>query len=119
MTDGKQVKNLSNPTGTGKYLNESGQYVALSSSSGFKYIEIDFGTIPVSSASFTITDVSVLSTNDILVFTETDPATGRLGNDWDFDMPFFSTIASNGSFTLSVVFNHFVVGKRNVKYQIV
>lgn len=27
MIDGKQVKNKSNPTGTGKYLNESGQYV--------------------------------------------------------------------------------------------
>ena len=26
MTDGKQVKNKANPTGTGKFLNESGQY---------------------------------------------------------------------------------------------
>jgi hypothetical protein len=27
--DGKQVKNKANPTGTGKYLNESGEYVSL------------------------------------------------------------------------------------------
>jgi hypothetical protein len=83
-------------------------------------VEIDFGSSPISSKSFTITDAAVTApTKKILVYTSPKVATGRLGNDWELDTPFFSAAAGTGNFTLSASFPHLVVGKRNIYYQII
>jgi hypothetical protein len=83
-------------------------------------VEIDFGTNPISSKSFTIADALVTGpTKKILVYTSPNPGTDRVGNDWELDMPFFSAVAGTGDFTLSVVFPHHVVGKRKINYQII
>lgn len=82
-------------------------------------IEIDFGINPISSKTFLIVDASVLVTSKILCFTSPNPATGRIGNDWELDMPFISALASAGNISLTIVFNHLVVGKRKIYYQII
>lgn len=82
-------------------------------------IEVDFGMTPISSESFTITDALVSGTNKILVFTSSNTATDRVGNDWEFEMPFMSAVAGTGNFLLSFVFPHLVVGKRKILYQII
>lgn len=81
--------------------------------------EIDFGNVPVSSATFNIVDSAILATSTVLVYVNSKDATGRVGNDWEFDMPFFTAVTNNGSFDLSVVFEHSVVGKRQINYQII
>ena len=81
--------------------------------------EIDFGNTPVSSATFNIVRANALTTSTVLAYTNSNSATGRVGNDWEFDMPFFSAVTNNGSFDLSVTFNHSVVGKRLINYQII
>lgn len=119
--DGKQVKNRSNPTGTGKYLDERGKYVNIPAGVGVSLteIEIDFGTDPISSKTFTITDANVDNTQKILPTTSPNPATGRIGNDWEFDMPFMTALAQTGSILLTISFPHLVVGKRKIYYQII
>lgn len=119
--DGKQVKNNSNPTGTGKYLDERGRYVSIPVGAGvfLTEIEIDFGTEPISSKTFTITDTNVADVQKILPFTSPNPATGRIGNDWELDMPFMTAVAQTGSVLLTISFNHLVVGKRKIYYQII
>lgn len=83
-------------------------------------VEIDFGNNPIPSKSFTIIDAAVTGpTKKILVYTSPNPATDRLGNDWELDMPFFSATAGTGEFNLSVIFQNLVVGKRNIYYQII
>lgn len=82
-------------------------------------IEIDFGIGPISSKTFFIIDPVVLATSKILSFTSPNPATGRIGNDWELDMPFMSALASEGYISLTIVFNHLVVGKRKIYYQII
>lgn len=83
---------------------------------GLVEIEIDFGAAPLSSKTFTITDAGVITTNKILIYTSPKPGTGRVGNDWEVEMPFFTAKAGVGNFLLSVVFPHLVVGKRNIYY---
>lgn len=40
MIDGKQVKNKANPTGTGKFLNESGVYENPTAAVGLTYAKV-------------------------------------------------------------------------------
>lgn len=80
--------------------------------------EIDFGSTPVDSASFVITDANVSTTNIIFVHASPNPATGRVGNDWEFDHASFSALPGTGQFTLSVVLAHGAVGKRKIYYTI-
>ena len=82
----------------------------------FLEIEVDFGTTPVSSKKFNIIDPLVSATNTIIVTPSTNAATDRFGNDWEFDMPFFSAKSNNGNLDIYATFNHYVVGKRKIKY---
>lgn len=82
-------------------------------------VEIDFGLTPTSSKKFTITAIGVTTENKIKVSTNPIPATDRVGNDWEVEMPFFSAVADTDQFFLNVVFPHWVVGKRNIDYQII
>lgn len=85
----------------------------------FNEIEIDFGNAPISSKNFNITNSLVTSGSSLIITTSNNVATDRVGNDWEFDLPFFSYKVNNGSFILSVVFNGLVVGKRKIKYSII
>jgi hypothetical protein len=78
--DGKQVKNLSNPTGTGKYLNESGQYVNVPGGTSWANLAL---TVPFPAKTYfqtTIANASVTATSVIELlwqkpndFAENDP----------------------------------------------
>ena len=82
----------------------------------FLEVEVDFGTTPVSSKKFNVVDPLITPTDTVIVTPSSNVATGRLGNDWEFDMPFFSTKPNSGNLDIYVTFNHSVVGKRKVKY---
>lgn len=121
MLDGSQIKNLANPAGTGKYLNESGDYVIVPNGGTptLITIEVDFGTEPVTSKTFNIIDANIGLLNKVLTYTNSIPATDRVGNDWEVDMPFMTTVVASGSFNLSFVFQYPVVGNRTIDYQII
>lgn len=103
-------------------LNSNGQMEQLQPSDsiaiGLKSVEIDFGVVPVTSKSFIIPDVDVTAINIVLAFANPNPGTGRVGNDWEWDMPFFSAVSDVNFFTLSVVLTHAVVGPRKIYYSI-
>jgi hypothetical protein len=119
MIDGKQVKNISNPTGT-KALCEDGVYRNLSggSVSTLTEIEIDFGINGVTSASFAIADALVGVSNKIICFGSPNPATDRLGNDWEVDEAFITAKASTAMVGIYVNSRFPMVGKRKIYYQI-
>jgi hypothetical protein len=76
--DGKQVKNLDNPTGTGKYLDERGQYVTLPSGGGsFTTIEANLGNQPRLSGEFTITGTGFAVGRPVLITQAMGPYTGK------------------------------------------
>jgi hypothetical protein len=79
--DGKQVKNLSNPTGTGKYLDERGKYVTLpigGSSFSMTLIEINLGNIAQDSGSFKITGLSdLIIDSPVMIIQAPGPYTGK------------------------------------------
>ena len=109
------------PTPTGKYLKDDLTWGNPSVGGGvtLTQVEIDFGSTPVSSKKFTVTDAGITGTNKILVFPSPTPATGRVGNDFEADIVTMTGLAGTGSFTLTVVSPYLMVGKRNVYYQII
>ena len=91
------------------------------SAQGLTWIEteIDFGTTPQWSMSFTITDAVSLTTSRIAVSPSGRVAAGRTGDDWAWDSLLLSALPAAGSFTLTALaVPGPVVGKRYVQYQI-
>lgn len=85
----------------------------------WKLVEIDFGSVPVSTKSFTITDAEVLATFNVIAQPSGKPATGRVGNDFSVEAIQCTTVPAAGSFALHVtVLNGHIRGKRNIVYQI-
>lgn len=82
-------------------------------------VEIDFGSMVAPNTSFSVTAPGVVSTNKILVSPSPNPATGRVGNDWEFDDALFSAIAGTGLFTLYARIQDKIIGKRKIYYQVV
>ena len=82
-------------------------------------VEIDFGSTPIYSKTFTIVN-SIISTNDkIMAFFSSNPATGRVGNDAEWDAISFSSVANAGTFSLTATsINGAVVDRRNIFYTI-
>lgn len=80
--------------------------------------EIDFGNLPVTNKTFTITNVAILNTNKIIVTPSPNTATGQQGNDWEVDSATFTAKANNGSITLYVNSPFVISGKRKLYYQI-
>ena len=81
--------------------------------------EIDFGTTPQYSKTFTITDASVSGTSKIIVAPSGNVATSRTGNDLEWDNLLLGALAGTGSFTLTALaLPGPVVGKRKVYYQV-
>lgn len=80
--------------------------------------EIDFGTKPTKSKRFTITDAAVSPTSKIMAWGNSSPATGRVGNDWEWDSINFTALASTGTFTLTGLASGRIIGKRKIFYSI-
>lgn len=81
--------------------------------------ELDFGAVPTPDKQFTITDAGVSASSKITIFPNANPATGRVGNDYAWDIITFSAIPATGTFELyATVVNGSVVGKRNIYYSV-
>jgi len=78
--------------------------------------EIDFGTVPIKSKRITVTDASITSASKIMVTPNGAPATGRVGNDWEWDTINFSAVAGTGNFLLTGTASGRIVGKRRIYY---
>lgn len=93
--------------------------LALTSAGPATITEVDFGSTPVDSAVFTITDAASLTTSAIQVFPDGNTATGRVGNDYSWDAIQYSAVPKNGAFDVhALVINGSVVGKRSISYKV-
>jgi hypothetical protein len=83
-------------------------------------VEVDFGTTPEWSKTFTITQAAVTGASKILVFPSGNPATDRVGDDASWDNLLLSAVAGAGEFNVTVMaVPGPVVGKRNIYYQVI
>jgi len=82
-------------------------------------IEIDFGTTPTSSKTFTIIDSNVSTTSHMITVQSGAAPTGRSADENEMDPIIFSGTPSTGQFTLiATSLNGPVVGKYKVNYAI-
>ena len=96
------------------------EIVAYLSARAWTEVEVDFGTTPQYSALFTVVDGDVSASSNIVINGSSEPATGRVGNDAEWDGLALSAIAGSGSFTLTAIaVPGPVVGARKVLYQVV
>jgi len=81
--------------------------------------EVDFGTTPTYSKTFTVTDASVSSSSKVVAVPDGAVATGRAGNDWEWDGVIFACVPGTGEFTLTGLATPGpIVGRRKVYYQV-
>jgi hypothetical protein len=79
--------------------------------------EIDFGSIPVPSKKFTITNAGISATSKIMVTPSGSVATGRVGDDWEWDAINFSAKSGTGQFVLTAKTTYGkIIGKRKIYY---
>lgn len=82
-------------------------------------VEIDFGSTPQWSKTFTITDADCTTSALVQVVQSGNTATGRVGNDAEWDQLLLAATPGTGSFTLAAqAFPGPIVGARKVAYQI-
>lgn len=82
-------------------------------------IELDFGSKPTDTKTFTVTDAACTSTSKIRVWLAGKTATGRVGNDEEWDQFVCTGRPGTGSFTLNISsVNGSVVDKRIFYYTI-
>jgi hypothetical protein len=80
-------------------------------------VEIDFGSTPVKTKVFAITDATVAATDKVIAFQSGKAATGRVTDENEMDAIIFNTNPLAGSFTLRAqVLTGTVVGKYKVNY---
>lgn len=79
-------------------------------------IEVDFGTFPVRSKKFTITEQSITSTSKIIATPSGSVATGRVGDDYEWDSINFTAKPNTGTFTLTGLASGLIRGKRKILY---
>jgi len=96
----------------------SWQRTSLATALTLTQVEIDFGSTPVRSARFTVTDAAVSGGSKVAVWESGVAATGRADGDHLWDSIAYAAIPGTGQFTLDAFATGFVVGKRNVIYQI-
>lgn len=82
-------------------------------------VEIDFGSAPTYSKSFTVTDGSVNAGSKIAVVPCGKVATGGSEDDWEWDGITFAANPGAGVFSLiAAAFPGPVIGKRKISYQV-
>jgi hypothetical protein len=100
----------------------SGDTVAGAASTGvpalWTEVEIDFGTTPVTSKSFTLTDAAVTASSNVAVVQSAAPATGRGTDDALWDSITYAAKPAAGSFTLHAYATGAISGKRKIFYQV-
>lgn len=82
--------------------------------------EVDFGSTPVWSRTFTVTNPAVTgSTTPVAAFPSGNPGTGRVGNDLEWDNLILGAVPGSGSFLLTALaVPGPIVGPRKVYYQV-
>jgi hypothetical protein len=80
--------------------------------------EIDFGTTPVRTKKFTVTDAAITAASKIMVTSSGNIATSRVGDDWEWDSINFTAKAGSGQFTLTAFASGRVRGARKIFYTI-
>ncbi len=80
--------------------------------------EIDFGTTPVQGKKFTIVDAGVSPTSKILVLPSGNVATGRVGDDWEWDSIVFAAKPGTGNFGLTAYASGRIKGRRKIFYSV-
>lgn len=79
--------------------------------------EVDFGTNPVTDATFTVTDASITATSKIMATESGSIGTGRVATgDSLWDSITYSCVPATGSFTLFAKASGAVVGFRKLYY---
>lgn len=78
--------------------------------------EIDFGSLPVQGKKFTITQAGVLPASLVSVSPSGNVATGRVGDDYEWDSINFSAKPNTGTFTLTAYASGRIRGKRKILY---
>ena len=83
-------------------------------------VEIDFGSLPVYDATFTITDAAITSSAvKVALVPCGKAATGRTADDWQWDGGTFVANPGTGSATCYATFSPGpIVGRRKLQYQI-
>lgn len=82
-------------------------------------VEVDFGTSPQWVKTFAVTDAAVSASSRVAAVASGNTATGRVGNDAEWDSLICTATPASGSFTLTVAaFPGPVVGARKIQYQI-
>lgn len=91
--------------------------ITISASVTVTEIEVDFGSVPITSATFNVTDAIVSTSSNIMISLTGKTATGRVGNDYTWDSISYSAVPGTGNFVLDAVINNgSVVGKRKLIY---
>lgn len=78
--------------------------------------EIDFGSLPVQGKKFTITQAGVLPASLVSVLPSGNVATGRVGDDYEWDSINFTAKPNTGTFTLTAYASGRIRGKRKIIY---
>ena len=82
-------------------------------------VEVDFGSLPVYDASFTVADAGVSATSEVAVVQSGNAATGRADGDAQFDSIAYAAQPAVGQFTLYALAHPGpVVGRRKLLYQV-
>lgn len=114
--------NLTYTTKKKLIVNENGKVGVLDDTGGGSLtvteVEIDFGTTPISSKRFIITDAGVTNTSKILVNPSGGAAADRGLDDWEWDSIQFAAKAGTGEFTLYAKASGKIGGKRRIFYTI-
>lgn len=117
--NGKQdtlISGTSIKTINGTSLLGSGDVVISGGGLSLTEIEVDFGSKPTRSKKFTITDASITGASKIIVSPSGTVATGRFGDDWEWDSINTSAKAGTGQFVLTCFASGKVAGKRKFYY---
>ena len=105
--------------GTTNFLRADGTWAVPSGGGGgltLTEIEVDFGTKPTRSKKFTITNASISGSSKVIVSPSGNVATGRVGDDWEWDSISTSAKAGTGQFILTCFASGKVAGKRKFYY---
>lgn len=82
-------------------------------------VEYDFGTSPVYDAQFTITDAAI-SASSVVSVVPGGAATGRTGDDWQWDGATVGVVPGSGTATCYVTFHPGpIVGPRTFNYTVI
>lgn len=93
--------------------------IGVGGSASITQIEVDFGSIPTRSKTFTVIDIGVSTSSHLIVAQSGVAATGRQADENEMDPIIFAGIPASGQFTLiASALNGPIVGKYRVNYMI-